>query len=152
MSRSFTRRELRLNPYEAGLLEVLRDFDKGSEEPFDRFADVVGRAVDDGKVRPDRVRDAVEGVGSRYAATVGPSRPAARLAGAGVTRRLREDPVALAEHLEALTDHTRSPYTQLEKGFWLTEALPTVAREDAHPVVGFKDYDGAHVVSVGRAE
>lgn len=60
VSRSYVRREFDLNPYEAGLLEVLRDFDRISEEPFARLVDVVEQAVHDGRVRPDRVRGAVE--------------------------------------------------------------------------------------------
>ena len=40
-----------------------------------------------------------------------------------MTRRLREDPDTLAEHLETLAGHTGLPYVQLEKDFWLTEAL-----------------------------
>ena len=59
VSRSFSRRELGLNPYEAGLLEVLRDFDKVSEEPFDQLVGIVEGAIESGKIRPDAVRDAV---------------------------------------------------------------------------------------------
>lgn len=40
-----------------------------------------------------------------------------------MTRRLRDDPETLAGHLEALQGLTGLPYTQLEKDFWLTEAL-----------------------------
>ncbi len=59
VSRSFSRRELGLNPHEAGLLEVLRDFDKVAEEPFDQFVGIIERAIDSGKVRPGAVRAAV---------------------------------------------------------------------------------------------
>lgn len=44
-----------------------------------------------------------------------------------MTRRLREDRDTLAECLERLEEHTGLPYTQLEKDFWLTEALRGVA-------------------------
>lgn len=60
VARSFGRRELDLNPYEVGLLEVLRDFESVSEQPFDRLAVVVQQATDDGRIRVDRVRDAVD--------------------------------------------------------------------------------------------
>lgn len=60
VARSFSRREHDLNPYEAGLLEVLRDFERVSEESFDRLADVVRRAVDADKIRVGRVRRAVD--------------------------------------------------------------------------------------------
>lgn len=40
-----------------------------------------------------------------------------------MTRRLRDDRDTLAGHLEDLQDLTGLPYTQLEKDFWLTEAL-----------------------------
>lgn len=60
VSRSFTRRELGLTAYEAGLLEVLRDFDSVCQEPFSGLVDVVARAVADGKIRPERVRQAAE--------------------------------------------------------------------------------------------
>lgn len=40
-----------------------------------------------------------------------------------MTRRLRDDPEALAGHLEEVQGLTGLPYTQLEKDFWLTEAL-----------------------------
>ena len=59
VARSFSRREHVLNPYEAGLLEVLRDFENISEQPFDQLSDVVQRAIDKDKIRVDRVRDAV---------------------------------------------------------------------------------------------
>lgn len=59
VSRSFSRRELGLNPYEAGLLEVLRDFDKVSEGPFDQLVGIIEGAIESGKIRPDAVRDAV---------------------------------------------------------------------------------------------
>ena len=59
MARSFSRREQDLNPYEAGLLEVLRDFESISEEPFDRLPSVIQRAIDHDKIRVDRVREAV---------------------------------------------------------------------------------------------
>lgn len=59
VSRSFTRRELDLNPYEVGLLEVLRDFDRISEEPFDQLVNIVERAVNANRIRVDRVRVAV---------------------------------------------------------------------------------------------
>lgn len=59
VSRSFSRRELGLNPHEAGLLEVLRDFDKVAEEPFDQLVGIVERAIDLGKIRPGTVRSAV---------------------------------------------------------------------------------------------
>lgn len=49
-----------------------------------------------------------------------------------MTRRLREDPDTLAEHLEALAGHTGLPYVQLEKDFWLTEALRGVSAASAH--------------------
>jgi predicted nucleotidyltransferase component of viral defense system len=49
-----------------------------------------------------------------------------------VTRRLREDPDTLAEYLEALAGHTGLPYVQLEKDFWLTEALRGVSAASAH--------------------
>jgi len=60
VARSFSRREQGLNPYEAGLLEVLRDFEIISEEPFDRLSAIVQRAIDHDKIRVDRVRDAVD--------------------------------------------------------------------------------------------
>ena len=60
VSRSFSRREQDLNRYEVGLLEVLRDFERISEEPFDRLVSVVQRAVEDGRIRPARVRNAVD--------------------------------------------------------------------------------------------
>ena len=60
VARSFSRREHDLNAYEAGLLEVLRDFERVSEEPFDRLTDVVEQAAEAGKIRTDRVRAAVE--------------------------------------------------------------------------------------------
>lgn len=59
VARSFSRRELDLTIYEAGLLEVLRDFDRISEVPFARLAGVVERAVEDNRIRADRVDDAV---------------------------------------------------------------------------------------------
>lgn len=59
-SRSFLRRELDLNPYEVGLLEVLRDFNLIAEEPFERLAHVVEQEVADRRIRPDRCREAVE--------------------------------------------------------------------------------------------
>lgn len=48
-----------------------------------------------------------------------------------MTRRLREDPDTLAEHLEALADQAGLPYVQLEKDFWLTEALRGVSAASA---------------------
>lgn len=59
VARSFSRREQDLSPYEAGLLEVLRDFESISEEPFDRLPAVVQGAIDHDKIRVDRVREAV---------------------------------------------------------------------------------------------
>jgi len=44
-----------------------------------------------------------------------------------VSIRLRNDPDTLAEHLERLEVVTGLPYEQLEKDFWLTEALRGVA-------------------------
>lgn len=40
-----------------------------------------------------------------------------------MNRRLRDDQETLAGHLDALQGLTGLPYTQLEKDFWLTEAL-----------------------------
>lgn len=60
VARSFARRESDLNPYEAGLLELLRDFENVSEEPFDRLAAIVRQAIDDGKIRVGHVRDAAD--------------------------------------------------------------------------------------------
>lgn len=60
VARSYTRRELALNPYEVGLLEVLRDFDRVSEEPFERLVEVVNQAVDAGRIRLDQIAQAAE--------------------------------------------------------------------------------------------
>ena len=59
VARPFSRREQDLNPHEAGLLEVLRDFDSVSEEPFGQLSAVVHRAMEHGRLPVDRVRDAV---------------------------------------------------------------------------------------------
>lgn len=60
VARSYTRRELDLNPYEVGLLEVLRDFERVSEQPFERLVEVVGQAVDSERIRLDRIEQAAE--------------------------------------------------------------------------------------------
>ena len=60
VARSYIRRELGLNPYEVGLLEVLRDFDRVSEEPFEQLVEVVGQAVDSERIRLDRVEQVAE--------------------------------------------------------------------------------------------
>lgn len=58
ISRPIFRRELGLNPHEAGLLEVLHDFDKVAEEPFEQLVGIVERAIDSGTIRPGTVRSA----------------------------------------------------------------------------------------------
>jgi len=58
VSRSPHRRGL--NPYEVALLEVLRDFDAVSEEPFDRLVDVVRPAASDDRIRVERVARVAE--------------------------------------------------------------------------------------------
>lgn len=58
VSRSPERREL--NPYEVSLLEVLRDFNAVSEEPFSRLVDIVREAWDEGKIDPARVGPVAE--------------------------------------------------------------------------------------------
>lgn len=60
VARSYDRRELDLDPYEVGLLEVLRDFDRVSEEPFERLVDVVRETADSDRIRLDRVEHAAE--------------------------------------------------------------------------------------------
>jgi type I restriction-modification system DNA methylase subunit len=60
VARSYTRRERGLNPYEVGLLEVLRDFDRVSEEPFERLIEVVRQAADSDRIRLDRIEQAAE--------------------------------------------------------------------------------------------
>lgn len=60
VARSYARRELGLNPYEVGLLEVLRDFDRVSEEPFERLVEVVRDTVDSERIRLDRFERAAE--------------------------------------------------------------------------------------------
>lgn len=58
-SRPYSRREHNLNAYEVALLEVLRLFDLVSERPWSDFVTVVGEAVEQGRIRPDRVAEAV---------------------------------------------------------------------------------------------
>ncbi|MEX1163973.1 MAG: hypothetical protein WEB03_10365 [Nitriliruptor sp.] len=60
MARSYTRRELGLTPYEVGLLEVLRDFDRVSEKPFERLVEVVRQAVVTDRIRLERVEEVAE--------------------------------------------------------------------------------------------
>jgi hypothetical protein len=58
-SRPYSRREHDLNPYEVALLEVLRAFDEVAERPWSRLVAVVRDAIDSGRIRPDRVAEAV---------------------------------------------------------------------------------------------
>lgn len=60
VARSYTRRELGLTPYEVGLLEVLRDFDRVSEKPFERLVEVVRQAVVTDRIRLERVEEVAE--------------------------------------------------------------------------------------------
>jgi len=59
-SRPYSRREHDLNPYEVALLEVLRAFDEVAERSWDELVAVVGDAVREGRIRPERVAAAVE--------------------------------------------------------------------------------------------
>lgn len=58
-SRSYSRREHELNPYEVALLEVLRSFHLVSERPWSDLVDAVGQAIDEGHLRPERLAAAV---------------------------------------------------------------------------------------------
>lgn len=58
--RPFGRRETGLRPMEVAVLEVMRAFHAVSEEPMSGVADAVGRAVAQGRVRPEVVSSVAE--------------------------------------------------------------------------------------------
>jgi hypothetical protein len=60
VARSYDRRAHDLNPYEVGLLEVLRSFESVSEEPFSALVGVVDQAIADDRIRCLRMRRAVQ--------------------------------------------------------------------------------------------